>query len=221
MMNFTSMGDAGGNLSVSRMGRSYEIFFPPKALNAATQISMLVTEFDGSNPLEFQLEGRIVSNRVEIQPIGLELAEDAVLKIPHFCADQDLDLMFIAGLHSTAIDVESAQRPPAPVPQSDNTSDVVPPPPPPAVAPSYEQLPGGHFNVPGGAASISVRRLGVFYACSRLPDGVDRCFARCSIPSLPAPGAELLVVARDWFPGQARAPPDSRAEKIAPGKHSR
>ena len=83
--------------------------------------------------------------------------------------------------------------------------------------PGYQPLPGGQFDVAGGAASVSIRRLGVFYACSRLPYGLDAAAARCVVPTLPAPGAELRAVSRDWVPGQV--PLTDPAPDIVDSKH--
>ena len=78
----------GGTITATRLGRTYSLVVPPGAVEASVSVSMRVTQFEGGEPGNFGLEGRIVSNRVEISPPLLDLNVPAILSIPHFCAGE-------------------------------------------------------------------------------------------------------------------------------------
>lgn len=78
----------GGTITATRLGRTYSLVVPPGAVDASVSVSMRVTQFEGGEPGNFGLEGRIVSNRVEISPPLLDLMIPAILSIPHFCAGE-------------------------------------------------------------------------------------------------------------------------------------
>ena len=88
-------------------------------------IAIKVFEFEGKDPEGFTMEGRIVSNRVEIEiiqgaqlsradmssssqveihPFGIEFIQPVEVKIPHCCADEDVQQTMYAASFSVLQD---------------------------------------------------------------------------------------------------------------------
>lgn len=103
--------EKGGSVKATRAGRTYEVSFPPGAVEAETTVTVAVTEYEGGAPAEFRLEGRIVSNRVDIQPEGLVLLAPVKLSVAHFCADADGGKsMYMAQLNETIAEQEEEEE---------------------------------------------------------------------------------------------------------------
>ena len=176
------------------MGRTYEALFPPGSVETETIVTMAVTEFEEGAPADFRLEGRIVSNRVEIQPEGLDLHLPVKISIPHFCADADGGKsMYFAQLNTTIShddedgDGEGEGEGEGEVKNSAGGATAEG-----ATDAKDEEDPqigfrivnDGKFNTATGFASAHVESLGVFYACSKHPDGEDYAVAEVGVPAI-------------------------------------
>lgn len=182
----------GGKIKATRLGRTYELSVPPGAVSETCVIALRVRDFDGNNPPDFRFDGRIVSNKVEVstEPRSLEFDIPAILRVPHFCADPDGESeMFVACLEAqdTRIVAEMSEDGDESGTQKQLEDEQ-----------GWKKLPGGSFNVGIGFAAVETSRLGIFYVCSNIADGID---SAVTTYDMKLPPGEFNAVAFDWVPG--------------------
>jgi len=182
----------GGNIQATRLGRTYSLMVAPGAVDVSVAVSLRVTQYEGGTPANFQLEGRIVSNRVEILPANLELKLPATLTMPHFCADPDGNTSMFVAWEGQPVASNPPREGETPAAMEPEPGEVV-----------FKRLAGGNFSVGTGFANVLVSQLGVFYACSPHPDGIDYAVTDYKIPSAPR-GTILNAVAFDWVQGELK-----------------
>ena len=160
-------------------------------------IRMHVTAFEGVPPPTFRLDGRIVSNRVELSGPGVELGKPCLLKIPHFAADERGEKqMFIAALHDRDVRVRGTG-------EDGEGLDVARDDPTDEGSPMFVKLTGSaQFNIGTGYSTVWIKNLGTFYVCSSISDGVDYTVTSYTIPSHVS-GTTFNTVAFDWIEGEA------------------
>uniref|UniRef100_A0A7S0HC82 ZU5 domain-containing protein n=1 Tax=Hanusia phi TaxID=3032 RepID=A0A7S0HC82_9CRYP len=182
----------GGSVVACRLGRSYEITVPPGAVEANNVIAMKVFEFEGKDPEGFSMEGRIVSNRVEIHPFNIEFVKPVQVKIPHFCADEDAEQTMYAA--SFSVLQQSAQVAPEETANVDpENADL---------QWEFHKLPIAEVDIERGVATLNITSTGIYYICSSSLQNLD--FAVCSydIPAINKAGVTAFnAVAFDWFTG--------------------
>ena len=156
-----------------------------------------MTSFEGVTPPTFRLEGRIVSNRVELSGAGVELDKPCLLKIPHFAADERGEKeMYVAALHEQEARARKTGEDGEELDESRNdTTD--------EGAHMFVKLTGGaQFNIGTGYSTVWIKRLGTFYVCSSIANGVDYTVTSYTIPSHVS-GTTFNAVAFDWIEGEA------------------
>jgi hypothetical protein len=129
----------------------------------------------------------VVSRQVELSPANLVLGKPCLLKIPHFAADiRGEKSMFIAACQEPiqgGVDGEEEELP--------------------AGAAMFEKVThNATFNIATGYSTVWITRLGTFYVCSDINDGVDYAVTSYNIPSQVA-GQTFNAVGFDWIEGEA------------------
>ena len=128
---------------------------------------------------------------MELTPANLVLDKPCLLKIPHFAADQRGEKhMYVAALYTSA----SERRPEdedAPAPAEAEGSAMF-----------VKTTGNAQFNVGTGYATMWIKKLGTFYVCSDISDGVDYAVTSYTIPSHVS-GTTFNAVAFDWIEGEA------------------
>ena len=124
--------------------------------------------------------------QVELSPANLVLEKPCLLKIPHFAADpRGEKQMFIAAYQEpdrSGADGEEVEA---------------------AEAATFTKLThNAQFNISTGYATVWIMKLGTFYVCSDITDGIDYAVTSYSIPSH-VEDQTFNAVGFDWIEGEA------------------
>ena len=126
--------------------------------------------------------------QVELTPANTILEKPCLLKIPHFAADTRGEKhMFIAALHEPNSQRQDEDNP-------DNTTS--------EGGTFIKMTTSAQFNVATGYATVWITKLGVFYVCSDISDGIDYAVTSYNIPSYTG-DTTFNAVGFDWIEGEA------------------
>ena len=129
---------------------------------------------------------------MELSPANIVLMKPCLLKIPHFAADPRGEKQMFIAARQTRDTPGRGEAEDEDEGNSDHGGRQV-----------FEKLQANaQFNIGTGYSTVWITKLGTFYVCSSIEDGIDYAVTSFSIPSH-VPGTTFNAVAFDWIEGEA------------------
>mmetsp|Transcript_20462 Transcript_20462/g.68334 ORF Transcript_20462/g.68334 Transcript_20462/m.68334 type:complete len:240 (+) Transcript_20462:285-1004(+) len=139
------------------------------------------------------MEGRIVSNRVEIHPFNIEFIQPVEVKIPHCCADEDAQQTMYAASFSVLQDGTQLAQEATGTMEAENAD----------LQWEFHKLPVTKVDIERGVATINIKSTGIYYICSSSAHNMDFAVCTYDIPAInKASVTAFNAVAFDWITGK-------------------